>query len=53
MTHEQMLVVSDAEARQRATPVFACSAVIKFSAGLNGIPLVDRGYALRVIYSGN
>ncbi len=53
MTQEQLVVFSDEAARQRSPPVLSCNAAIKFFAGLNAIPEVERGRALRVLYAGN
>ncbi len=53
MTQEQLVVFSDEAARRRSPPVLTCNAVIKFFAGLNAIPVADRGRALRVLYAGN
>ncbi len=52
MTQEQIEAFSDAEARRR-DPRIACASAIAFFGGLNGIPVAERGRALRVLYSSN
>ena len=51
MTQEQLLVFTDETARLRTPPVITCNAAINFFAGLNRIPVAERGRALRVLYS--
>ena len=53
MTQEQLLVFSDETARRRAPPLLTCNAAIKFFAGLNAIPIAERGRSLRVLYAGS
>jgi len=53
MTQEEVVVFSDEATRQRTSPVFICDAAIKFFAGLNAIPMAERGRALRVLYAGS
>jgi hypothetical protein len=53
MNQEQLLVFSDEVVRRRSAPGLICSAAIKFFAGLNSIPLAERGRSLRVLYSSN
>lgn len=53
MTQEQLLVFSDEDARHRSASSLTCSAAIKFFAGLNSIPITERGRSLRVLYAGN
>jgi ATP-dependent protease ClpP protease subunit len=53
MTQEQLVVFTDEAARRRGPPSLTCTAAIKFFAGLNAIPVVERGPALRVLYAGS
>lgn len=53
MTQEQLVILDDEAARQRTPPVLVCNSAIKFFAGLNGIPMAERGRALRVLYARN
>ena len=53
MTQEQLLTFFDEDVRRRSPPGLTCSAAIKFFAGLNAIPLAERGRSLRVLYSAN
>lgn len=53
LSHEQLIVFADADARGRHPPAVSCDAAIKFFAGLTAIPAAERGTALRVLYSGN
>lgn len=47
----QRAVFADPVERQAAAPQLVCDTAIGFMAGLNGIPLADRGQALRVLYA--
>ena len=51
MTQEQLLVFSDEDIRRQSRPALSCDAAIAFFAGLNAIPLAERGHAIRVIYA--
>lgn len=51
MTQEQLLVFSDEGIRRQSRPALSCDAAIAFFAGLNAIPLAERGHAIRVIYA--
>ncbi|MHB1216242.1 MAG: COG3904 family protein [Thiobacillus sp.] len=53
MTQEQLVVFSDEAARLSSPPELTCNAAIQFFAGLNAIPVAERGRALRVLYSSN
>jgi hypothetical protein len=53
MTQEQLVVFTDEATRRRGPPGLICNAAIKFFAGLNAIPVVERGPALRVLYAGS
>lgn len=53
MTQEQLIVFTDEAARQNSPPDLTCNAAIKFFAGLNAIPVAERGPALRVLYAGS
>jgi len=53
MTQEQIVVFSDEAARRNSPPSLICNAAIQFFAGLNAIPIVERGRALRVLYASN
>lgn len=53
MSQEQLVVFSDEAARRSSPPDLTCNAAIKFFAGLNAIPVAERGHALRVLYAGS
>lgn len=53
MSQEQIEAVSDEAVRRRSPPTLICNAAIKFVAGMNAIPLSERGHALRVLYAEN
>lgn len=53
MTQEQFVVFSDEAARLNSPPELICNAAIQFFAGLNAIPVAERGRALRVLYASN
>lgn len=53
MTQEQLAVFTDEGSRQSSSPSLTCDAAIKFFAGLNAIPVGERGRALRVLYASN
>lgn len=53
MTQDQLVVFSDEAARRRSPPLLTCNAAISFFAGLNAIPVPERGRALRVLYAAN
>ena len=53
MSQEHLVVISDETARRQSPPALTCNAAIKFYAGLNAIPIAERGRALRVLYAGN
>jgi len=53
MTQEQLDVFADEAAQRRNPPALTCNAAIAFFAGLNAIPVQERGQALRVLYAGN
>lgn len=52
MTRDQLDIFTDPMSRRLVSPEDACEAAIAFFAGLNGIPLAERGRALRVLYTG-
>lgn len=53
MTEDHLAVFSDEPTRRRSPPALTCNAAINFFAGLNAIPVAERGRALRVLFSGS
>src|SRR5690606_3501018 len=51
MTQDEILAISDDQARQRLPASLTCDAAIKFFAGLDSIPVRERGRALRILYA--
>lgn len=51
MRQDRIDLVVDPAARQRSSASQACNAAIDFVAGLNKIPVAERGRSLRVLYS--
>jgi len=51
LSPQQRAVFTDANARNAASPALVCDTAIGFFAGLNAIPVAERGRALRALYA--